>query len=277
MKYKIVADSSSSVMELEGVPYTSVPLKIISEEKEYVDDANLNVFEMLEDFKRVSGPVTTSCPNVYEWKEAFEGADEVYALSITSGMSGSYVAGHQAAVDYMEEHEGTKVFMMDTLSVGPLMRLLMEKLQVILPQDHSFEENVETIKAYRKHLDLVFSVESLQTLARNGRVSPTVAKLAGVLGIRLVGTGDKDNGTLVPLHKARGEKRMLNTMWDEMKKKGYQGGKVRIDHCLNLSAAMELKERVVKEFPDADVQIGTSTGLCGFYSERGGLIVGFEM
>lgn len=275
MKYKIVADSSSNVFRVEGVPFASVPLKIISEEKEYVDSPELNVFEMLEDLKKVSGPVTTSCPNVFDWKEAFEGAENVFALAITSGMSGSYVAARQAGMDYMEEHEGSKVFVMDTLSVGPLVRLLIDRLKELIEQELPFEEIVEKIKEYRSHLNLFFTLESLDSLARNGRVNPAVAKLAGVLGIRIVGTGSEE-GTLVPLHKCRGEKRALSTLWDEMKKNGYHGGRVQIDHCLNLKAAMDLKERICKEYPDSDVEVGTSTGLCSFYAEQGSLIVGYE-
>ncbi|WP_252899629.1 DegV family protein [Lactococcus fujiensis] len=43
MKFKIIADSSADLNKLEGVPFTSAPLKINTAEKEYVDDANLNV------------------------------------------------------------------------------------------------------------------------------------------------------------------------------------------------------------------------------------------
>ena len=49
MSYKIVADSSASLQGLEGVAYASVPLKIVTAEKEYVDDAGLDTVRMLLD------------------------------------------------------------------------------------------------------------------------------------------------------------------------------------------------------------------------------------
>jgi hypothetical protein len=61
-----------------------------------------------------------------------------------------------------------------------------------------------------------------------------------------------------------------------MKELGYKGGKVRIGNILNPSFADKLKELIVSDFPEADVQIYASRGLCSFYAEKGGLMVGFE-
>lgn len=275
MTYKIVADSSSDVFQLADVAYAHVPLKIISGEKEYVDTPELNVFGMLEDLKAVKSAATTSCPNAYEWKEAFEGADGVFAVTITSNLSGACAAANQAARDYMEEHEGAKVCVLDTLSTGPEMQLIIEKLRELILAGLPFEEIEAQIRAYMKTTHLLFSLESLENLARNGRCSTAVAKLVGVLGIRIVGKAS-DEGTLEPLHKCRGEKRALATILDEMKKNGFVGGKVCIDHCLNLGAAMALKELIQKEFPESRVDIGTCMGLCSYYAEQGGLLIGFE-
>ncbi len=275
MTYKIVADSSSDVFQLTDVSYGYVPLKIISGEKEYVDTPELNVFGMLEDLKAVKSAATTSCPNVFEWKEAFEGADGVFAVTITSNLSGACAAANQAAQDYMEEHEGAKVCVLDSLSTGPEMQLIIEKLRELILAGLSFEEIEAQIRDYMKTTHLLFSLESLENLARNGRCSAAVAKLVGVLGIRIVGKAS-DEGTLEPLHKCRGEKRALATILEEMKKNGFAGGKVCIDHCLNLGAAMTLKELIQKEFPGSKVDIGTCMGLCSYYAEQGGLLVGFE-
>ena len=97
MNFKIVADSSSDLLEFSGVPYEAVPLKIITKETEYVDDASLNVEQMVEDLRRQTAPTGTSCPNVHDWITAFGDADMVFAITITSNLSGSYNACRQAA------------------------------------------------------------------------------------------------------------------------------------------------------------------------------------
>ena len=144
-----------------------------------------------------------------------------------------------------------------------------------MAQGLDFDEIDAQVRAYLATTRLAFSLESLENLARNGRVNPAVAKLVGVLGIRIVGRAS-DEGTLQQLHKCRGEKKALTAIFDEMKERGYCGGKVWIDHCLNLKAAMALKEIICNQFPDSDVRIGTCTGLCSYYAEQGGLLVGYE-
>ena len=118
-------------------------------------------------------------------------------------------------------------------------------------------------------------LESMKNLANNGRVSPVVAKMAGILGIRAIGKAS-DHGTLEMLSKARGEKRALETIVEHMKALGYAGGKVRIAHCLNEGAAKALKEQIQSTFKAVNVQICKCGGLCSFYAEKGGMLIGFE-
>lgn len=275
MQYKIVADSSSNVRSLDGVAFANVPLKIITKEKEYVDDQTLDLAQMVEELKAYKGTSGTSCPNVMEWLEAFGEADVVFAIAITSNLSGSCNAVRQAAEEYMEEHPGRKVCVLDSLSAGPELRLIAEKIRECILAEESFEEIEAKTRAYMQHTHLLFTLQSLANLARNGRVSPAVAKLAGVLGIVIVGKAS-DVGTLQQMHKCRGEKRAIDTLYKEMKAHGYAGGRVRIGHNFNLNGAHQLQSIILEEFPDADISIEQSTGLCLFYAEEGGLMVGYE-
>ena len=275
MNYRIVADSSSNVFELKGADYAHVPLKIINRGHEYVDAPGLDVFGMLEDLKASREGSSTSCPNAFEWQEAFGDADGAFAVTITSNLSGSCAAARAAADAWMEEHPGRRVSVLDTLSVGPEAGLVLEKLSELMAQDLTFDEIDAQIRAYMHTTRLAFSLESLENMARNGRVSMAVAKLVGVMGIRIVGRAS-DEGTLQQLHKCRGEKKAIAAVFDEMKERGYCGGKVRIDHCLNLNAAMALKELIRAEFPASQVHIGTCMGLCSYYAEQGGLLIGYE-
>ena len=275
MNYKIVADSSSNVFELPGVDYAHVPLKILNQGREYVDVPGLDVFDMLETMKTSREGSSTSCPNVYEWKEAFGDADAVFAVTITSNLSGSYAAARAAAEDWMEEKPGRRASVIDTLSVGPEAHLVLEKLEELMAQGLGFEEIDARVREYLKTTRLCFSLESIENLARNGRCSMAVAKLVGVMGIRIVGRASGE-GTLQQLHKCRGEKKALQAVFEEMLERGYCGGKVRIDHCLNLKAAMALKEMIREHFPDSCVKVGTCMGLCSYYAEHGGFLVGYE-
>lgn len=275
MNYKIVADSSSNLFTLSGMPFSFTSLKIITAEKEYVDNPDLDLKEMTDNLATTKAKTGTSCPNVHEWLEAFEGADHIFAVTITSNLSGSYASAVQAAEEYMNTHPGAKVHVIDSLSTGPEMILLIERLKEMIQENLSFESIKGKIYDYLKKTHLLFSLQSLTNLARNGRVSPTVAKVAGVLGIRVVGKAS-DEGTLEPLHKCRGEKKALDSILSEMIAHGFSGAKVHISHCFNLESANELKQLILRKFPGSDIQISKCGGLCSYYAEIGGLLIGFE-
>ena len=135
----IVADSSANLTS-EDEGFKSVPLKIIIGENEFVDDENLNVAEMLDCLNNHKGKSSTSCPSVGDWLKAFGNADEVYGISITSHLSGSYNAANIAANEYIHEYPDRKVFILDSLSTGPEMELLIEKLNELIASNKSFEE-----------------------------------------------------------------------------------------------------------------------------------------
>ena len=236
MNYKIVADSSSNLFSLENADYDYVSLKIITDDKEYVDNTDLDVAAMVDELLEVKGSTGTSCPNTFDWMNAFEGADGVFAVTITSNLSGCYNAAVAAADQFTESHKGVKVHVFDSLSTGPEMQLIIEKLRECIRNKMAFDDIVATVNEYMNRTHLLFSLESLVNLARNGRVSPAVVKIAKVLGIRVVGAASAE-GTLEPLHKCRGEKKAIKAIFTEMKDRGFRGGKVHVAHCFNETAA----------------------------------------
>ncbi len=275
MAYQLVADSSANVYTMPHVAFRNVPMKIISTQAEYVDEPSLDVEAMVNEIKVTKGKSGTSCPNVQDWLDAYEGADRIFALTITSNLSGSYASAVQAAQDYEAENPGARVCVLDSLSAGPELGLTLDKLQEWIQEGRDFDQIVTDIKTYQSHTHLAFSLESLTNLSRNGRVSPAVAKIAGVLGIRIMGVAS-DVGTLEPLHKCRGEKKALETIVDEMGKRGYAGGKVRIAQCFNPNGAAQLRDMILARWPAGSVSIEPCGALCSFYAERGGMLVGFE-
>ena len=271
---RIVVDSSANMAAPDSA-VASVPLKIITDEKEYIDDANLNTAAMVWDLQTYTGKSSTACPSPQDWLEAFGNAPYVFCIAITSNLSGSCNAACIAKADYELAFPDRKVCVIDSLSTGGEMELIAEKIQELMGADLSFEEICEDIKEYQQHTGLMFMLESMQNLANNGRVSKIAAKAAGILGIRAVGRASAV-GTLEPMDKCRGEKKAIAALADHMVAMGYEGGKMRISHCLNPAAAETLKANILAAYPHADVQIRPTGGLCSFYAEKGGMIIGFE-
>ena len=275
MNTKIVVDSSASLYTLQGVDFECVPLKIITDDAEYLDNGTVDAVGMAQTLRTYKGKTSTSCPNVSDWLAAYEGADEVYAITITGTLSGSYNAAQLAAEEYQQENPGKRVFVLDSLSTGPEQRLLAEHLRDLLAEDKEFDEVCEEMLRYHKHTHLLFSLESLANLARNGRVKPAVAAVARMLGIRVIGQAS-EAGELDVLCKTRGEHGALERIVLELKEHGYTNGRLHISHCGNPAAAERLKHMVQAVFDGAKVDISECGGLCSYYAELGGLLVGYE-
>ena len=97
----------------------------------------------------------------------------------------------------------------------------------------------------------------------------------GLLGLRLLGQASSQ-GTLELLGKHRGQPASLRRLMQQLEDTGYAGGKVRISHCLGEEAAQQLSAAIVQKYPHAEVEIRPTGGLCSFYAEIGGLLVGYE-
>ena len=146
-KIKIVADSSCDMFELKHTEFETAPMKIITAEREFVDDASLDVDDMANYLYQFKGKSKSSCPNTTDWIDAFGDADEIYCVTITSGLSGSYNSACAAKQIYESENEGKRVHVFDTLSAGPEITLIIEKIEECIDKDNSSTE-LRNAKSY---------------------------------------------------------------------------------------------------------------------------------
>lgn len=274
-KIKIVADSSADLLVFEEMSFDNAPLKIITTEKVYTDDSTLDVRQMVDDLQHYKGKSSTSCPNTEDYLKCFGDADEIYCITITATLSGSYNSACLAKKQYEEAYPEKKVHVINSLSTGPEMYLIIEKISQSVKSGMEFDEVCQEIDKYMKNTGLLFMLQSMKNLANNGRVSHIAAKMAGVLGIRALGKAS-DRGDLEMLEKCRGEKRAIESIVEQLKNLGYKGGKVRIAHCFNEELANKVLDNLKAEFNKIDVKVYNCRGLCSFYAELGGLLIGFE-
>lgn len=273
MSYKIISDSASDLLKFDNCCYESVPLTINTSEKEYIDDENLNVDQMVDDLIVYEGKSATACPSVGRYLQSFEGNDEIYVVTITSKLSGSYNAAVLAKNMYLEDHPNAKIHVFDSLSTGPEMKLLIEKIAELKSLNYSFEETVEKASSYLTTTELYFCLQSVHNLAQNGRVSKLSDIATRILNIGIIGKAKE--GVLHVLHKCVGAKKSLRTL-SELVKEKIEGLKVRISHVKNLKVVETLKTILLEHCKDLDIEINKSGGLCSYYAEEGGVLIAFE-
>ncbi len=176
---------------------------------------------------------------------------------------------------FKEHYPERKIYLIHSKSPGPEMTLIVHKLSHYMSQNMSFEEIVKNINEYCKSTHLLFILKSLDNLVKNGRISKLKGSLAGILGIKVLGVASNE-GTLELLQKCRGKMTAYDKAIEEMFARQYKGGKVVIAHCFALDIAEYIASKIKEKFPSSNIEIMPTSGLCSYYAEQGGLLIGFE-
>jgi len=278
MKWSIIADSSCDLTKLDNlspdVNYAIVPLTIRVGEREFVDDQTLDIDEMMNALKSHKGATSSACPSVGCWAEQFMQAEQSIAITITSALSGSYNSARVAREVVLKEHPDKKIYILDSLSAGAELALIAKKAQQLICDRLDFVSVVNAIKEYAASTHLLFALSSFDNLIKNGRMPFLVGFVARKLNLRAIGIASNE-GKLEMLHKARGETKMLSFILEEMERIGFRGGPVVIGHCENDEGATKLREQISSIWKEAMVSLLPTRGICSYYAEKDGLMIGF--
>ena len=280
MTWKIVADSGCDYRTIENLAvdtlFESVPLTIQVGDEIFIDNAQLNIDNMMEKMYATSSASKSACPSPDDYMKAFDGASNIFVVTITGTLSGSHNSAQVAKKLYLEEHPNVNIHIIDTLSAGGENDLIIKNLNLLIGQGLSYEEVVTEITAYQAKTKLLFVLAKVDNLVKNGRLSKLLGAVVGLLNIRMVGEASQD-GKLELLQKARGAKKSLIAAFDELIKAGYAGGQIIIAHRNNLKFCQQFSEMVRERFPQAVIEVIPTSGLCSFYAEENGLLMGYEI
>ena len=174
----------------------------------------------------------------------------------------------------LEKYPDKKIFVFDSRSAGSVLAMYVEKVMEWIEQGIAFKVVVEKLQEYAKWKHTIFALASFGNLVKNGRISKFSGFIAGKLGIWGIGTASEE-GTIVVKGKTRGNSRIIDHFIDDMKEHGFQDDCVVISHCQNRELACALREKILKRWANAKVKILPTGGLCSYYAERKGLIVGY--
>ena len=183
MKYKIIADSSSDLLDDyiidDEIDFEVVPLTIHVDGKEFIDNKNLNVKEMLKAMHDFKGKSTSSCPSPLGFMDSYT-ADYNFVVTITSKLSGTYNCANLAATNI----ENKKTFVIDSKATSGTEVLIVDKLYELIKQGLSYETICSEIIKYRDSLELYFILNDFDNLVKNGRMSKIAASVAKIMAIK---------------------------------------------------------------------------------------------
>ena len=278
MIWHLVSDTACDLFTLEGgegkMDFTTIPFSIRIGGKEYIDDENMPVDEMLEANENHAEMAQTACPSPETWREKFSAPGPVIAFTISSALSGSYNSACTGRNMVLEEEPDKQIAVIDSKATGPEEAMLIWRARDLILEGKSFEEIEKELNAAAESIHTSFALASYHNLIKAGRVSRLKGFIAGHLGFWGIGIGD-EQGEIAIRGKARGSKSMVRFLVEEISKVGIAGKQILISHCQNLKDALALKEALEKAFSQIEVLVQPTRGLDSFYAERSGLIVGY--
>lgn len=276
MSYKIVGDSCCDFTPEDRKKETmlSVPLTLMIGDYEVVDDEAFNQADFLKRMAEYPGCPKSACPSPEAYMEAYDSADDIYVVTLSSKLSGSYNSAVVAREMYLENKQ-KNIHVFDSMLASSGQMLIVRKLEEYLSEGLSFLQVVEKTEQFIKEMKLYFVLENLDNLRKNGRLSKVKAAVASMLNIKPVLCGL--NGEIEQLAQGRGMQKAMVKMVEFMEKDALREGHDRllIAHCNCYERAVKAKEMIlaVKSFPH--VEIIDTKGISSLYANQGGIIISY--
>lgn len=274
MKYKIVVDSSSDLKKDyivdKDVGFEVVPLTINVDGESYVDNSELDVDKMLDAMHACKTKSTSSCPSSGYFAQAYDKAEYVICITMTSKLSGTYNSAYLGSQDC-----NSKVHVVDSKATGGVMQLLVDKTYELMKQNLDFKDICDQLEEYKESLSLLFVLDKFENLVKAGRMSKIAAFIAGALYIKPLCMAKE--GVIEVHEKPRTRKGALNRLVENIKIKcpDTKNKKCIIAHCKNDEDAKFLKEEIESKYQFKEVVINDMKGLCSYYALEKGIIVSF--
>ena len=278
MSFHIVCDSCTDLTEedLKKGCYTLVPLTLLVDGEEIIDDETFDQADFLAKVAASKESVKSACPAPESYMEAYSKADDIYVVTLSAELSGSYNSAVLGKNLYEEENGTKNIHVVNSRGAATTQVLIARKLNEYASQGMPFEEVVDKIEEYTTSLRRYFVLETLEVLRKNGRLSRLSATIAGALNIKPVMIGTRD-GVIQKAAQARGMKKALAKMVEHMGSEGRDLTRRQfvISHCNCYERAVYVKELIKKHLHAEDVDIVDTKGVSSLYACDGGIIVSY--
>lgn len=275
MSYRIIGDSCTDLTKEQKnqKAYDLVPLTLQVGEDIFVDDASFNQKVFIEKMASSSECPKSACPAPESYMKLFDQADDIYVVTLSSHLSGSYNCAELAKSLYIEQHGEKNIEIVDSKSASVGQTLVAMKIDELAKTGLPFAEVVEKVNQFRDEMTTFFVLESLENLRKNGRLSNMKAFIANALNIKPIMAGNQ--GMIEKVDQSRGIKKALIRMTDIIadKVRNSQDRILAIAHCNNYERAMFVKEELAKKVDFKDVIIVDTAGVSTLYANDGGIIV----
>lgn len=277
MAIKIVADSSCDLnSELrKELNIEIAPLTLQLGEKNYVDNNTLDIKAYIREMGQCETSPKTSCPSPDDYMKRYNGTESTFVVTLSHCLSGSYNSAVLARNLFLEEVGNKFIHVFDSLSASAGETLISIKINELARLNLGDMEIVDKVTSYIKEMKTYFLLESLEHLAKAGRLNPIIAKIASMLSISAIMGGDE--GSIKLVEKVRGYKKAFMRLIDIIGEEGknFEDKILGIAHCNCLDRALQFKEEALKKYNFKAIIIVEMNGLSSSYADDGGIVIAF--
>ena len=276
MSYLILCDSCTDFTDaMEKDPhFVRIPLTLHVGEEDIIDDETFDQASFLKKVAEYPDASKSSCPSPEKFMDYFEKADEIYIVTLSSHLSGSFNSAELAKSMYLEKHPDKKIHVFDSKSASAGQSLIALEIQKRAINGLPFEQIVNKVTDFLNTMGTKFVLETLEVLRKNGRLSNVTAMLVNALNIKLVMTSD-GNGEIAKTSQARGMKKAIQKMAEAIKEDAVdpENRTLFISYCNNKERAEFVKDAILSVLPFKDVLIAPTGGVSSLYAADGGIVV----
>lgn len=278
MSYKIVVDSCCELPKelLQSGKFERVPLGIEIGDYNLLDDESFNQADFLKRVAAYPKCPKSSCPSPERYREAYHAeAEHIYAVTLSSKLSGSYNSAELGKRMYLEKYGDKKIHVVDSESASCGETQIALRLMELEEAGLSFEEIVKQITAFRDGMNTYFVLDNLETLRKNGRLSNIKAVVASTLNIKPIMGSDK--GTIMQMGQGIGMKKAIAKMVDKIVEtlKGAERKRIVISHCNARERAESVMQLLHEKIQCQEIMVMDTAGISSMYANDGGVIVAF--
>ena len=276
MSYKIVVDSGCDLPDKlkEDEHFVVVPLTLSVGGVDIIDDEKFDQKDFIKRVDEAKECPKSACPSPERYLSEYESAQgDVYVITLSGRLSGSYNSALVAADMYEEDGGSNRVHVFDSMSASCGEALIAMKIVECEGQGMGFDDVVKTVTQFCNGMKTYFVLETLETLRKNGRLTNLQALLANVLSIKPV-MGARE-GEIIKLEQTRGLNKALKRMCEIITENVSEPENkvLGIAHCNCPERAEYVKSLLVEKNNFKDVIIVNTAGIATMYAKDGANIV----
>jgi DegV family protein with EDD domain len=257
----IVLDSTADLPDAaDRFPnWRVVPLYVLFGDESLRDGVDIDATEFYARLTARDVFPATSQPTPGDFLDCYSGLaayERILSLHVSARVSGTFASAETAAAELGDG----RVRPIDTETASAAIAMLALALQRRLDRGTSDEEIDALVDRYRRDRGLLFTVDTLEFLARGGRIGKAAAFAGTLLHVKPI-LSIRD-GEVVPVKRVRGERKAFAELAEalETQTRDEPEFKLAVAHAAAPERAAELEALVRGQRPRAELELVVTLG-----------------